>query len=95
MLTILYIIIVTIYHAIIFIYFSSFFLSHKSKNKSPGGFEKWTFLKMSKNENLEKVLKKGSNLRGLQHNALKLFFRCEKSVTIFFCDKISAFFLLA
>jgi hypothetical protein len=27
-------------------------------SKSPGGFEKWTFLKMSKNENLKKVLKK-------------------------------------
>jgi hypothetical protein len=31
----------------------------KRKYKSPGGFEKWTFLKMSKNENLKRVLKKG------------------------------------
>jgi hypothetical protein len=38
-------------------YIFPFFLSNKSKNKSPGGFEKWTFLKMSKNENLKKVLK--------------------------------------
>jgi hypothetical protein len=37
--------------------FSSLFLSHKVKNKSPGGFEKWTFLKMSKNENPKKDLK--------------------------------------
>jgi len=42
----------------------------KSENKSPGGFEKWTFLKMSKNENLRKVLKKGVFLALLDHNAL-------------------------
>jgi hypothetical protein len=30
----------------------------KSKNKSPGGFGKWTFLKMSKIENPKKLLMK-------------------------------------
>ena len=57
MLTILFIIIVTIYDHILLCIYSPFFLSNKSKNKSPGGFENWTFLKMSKNENLKKVLK--------------------------------------
>jgi hypothetical protein len=42
----------------------------KSENKSPGGFQKWTFLKMSKNEKLRKVLKKGVFLALLDHNAL-------------------------
>jgi len=42
----------------------------KSENKSPGGFEKWTFLKMSKNENPKKVLKKGAFFALLDHNAL-------------------------
>ena len=42
----------------------------KSENKSPGGFEKWTFLKMSKNENPKKVLKKGAFFTLLDHNAL-------------------------
>jgi hypothetical protein len=50
--------------------YSPLFLSNKSKNKSPGGFEKWTFLKMSKNENLKKVLKRGSFSRVSEHNAL-------------------------
>ena len=42
----------------------------KSRIKSPRGFEKWTFLKMSKNENPKKVLKKGAFLELLDHNAL-------------------------
>ena len=42
----------------------------KSENKSPGGFEKWTFLKMSKNEKPKKVLKKVTIFALLDHNAL-------------------------
>jgi hypothetical protein len=30
----------------------------KSENKSPGGFGKWTFLKMSKNEKWKYFMKK-------------------------------------
>jgi hypothetical protein len=51
---------VTIYALGLYDIFPYFFFSNKSKNKSPGGFEKWTFLKMSKNENPKIVLKKGS-----------------------------------
>ncbi len=46
-------------------YISSIFLSNKKKLKSKKGNEKWTFLKMSKNENPKRVLKNGCFLRGL------------------------------
>jgi hypothetical protein len=65
-------------------YFSSLFLSHKGENKSPRGFEKWTFLKMSKNEKPKIVLKKGSFSEVSEHNALNFVFLGEKTVTIKF-----------
>jgi hypothetical protein len=44
--------------------YSLFLVSHKKQKKSPRGFRKWTFLKMSKIEKLKKVLKKGALKRG-------------------------------
>jgi hypothetical protein len=42
----------------------------KFQNKSRGGFEKWTFLKMSKMKKSKKVLKKTLFLYDRDHNAL-------------------------
>jgi len=56
----------------------------KFQNKSRGGFRKWTFLKMSKNENPKKVLKKTLVVEVSYHNALIFSFLRQKCVTIKF-----------
>ena len=60
------------------------FLSNNYFFKSQRGFENWTFLKMSKNENPKIVLKKGSFSETSEHNALNFDFWGKKSVTINF-----------
>jgi len=52
--------------------------------KSRGGFEKWTFLKMSKIEKLKKVLKKLFKKERCDENADKTILTLQKSVTIKF-----------
>jgi predicted RNA-binding protein with PUA-like domain len=47
-----------------------FYLFPKSKKEN----EKWTFLKMSKNQNPKKVLKMSSAKMGSKHNALVFVF---------------------
>jgi hypothetical protein len=63
--------------------------------KSKKGNEKWTFLKMSKNENPKIVLKKGSFSEASDHNALIFVFWGEKSVTIKFLRKKTAIFFVS
>jgi hypothetical protein len=46
--------------------------------KSKKGNEKWTFLKMSKIENLKKVLKQSCQKWDSEHNALVSNWRLEK-----------------
>ena len=56
----------------------------KFQNKSRGGFRKWTFLKMSKIEKSNKVLKKTLLVELSEHNALIFKKNAEKFVIVFF-----------
>ena len=53
-------------------------LFYFSVPKSKKGNEKWTFLKMSKIENLKKVLKQSCQKWDSEHNALVSNWRLEK-----------------
>ena len=50
----------------------------KNFQKSRPGFEKWTFLKMSKIEKLKKVLEKGAKNSTSYHNAHIFVFLSKK-----------------
>jgi hypothetical protein len=65
-------------------------ISYYFFRKSKKGNEKWTFLKMSKNENPKRVLKRGSFSGVSYHNALKNNSYMEKHVMLIFRAKMMA-----
>ena len=57
-------------------------ISYKNSQKSRPGFENWTFLKMSKNEKLKKVLKHCTKIDTCDVNAHKTNINVYNFVTI-------------